>query len=165
MDGLKMEVKFKDLLFIYEKQISCNVKNKKKLLNFERNKFQNLINIYYDIKNNNYSVEHYNIFLIREPKKRIVMSLNIHDKIINHYVTTFILIPKLEKYLDHRNIATRKNKDSDYGIKLVKKYLELLKKYNQTVPLTRPTLFSGNIPAAAVPPAPPRRRINSYLRE
>ena len=36
MDGLKMEVKFKDLLFIYEKQISCNVKNKKKLLNFER---------------------------------------------------------------------------------------------------------------------------------
>ena len=131
MDGLKMEVKFKDLLFIYEKQISCNVKNKKKLLNFERNKFQNLINIYYDIKNNNYSVEHYNVFLIREPKKRIVMSLNIHDKIINHYVTTFILIPKLEKYLDHRNIATRKNKGSDYGIKLVKKYLELLKKYNQ----------------------------------
>ena len=90
MDGLKMEVKFKDLLFIYEKQISCNVKNKKKLLNFERNKFQNLINIYYDIKNNNYSVEHYNVFLIREPKKRIVMSINIHDKIINHYVTTFI---------------------------------------------------------------------------
>ena len=131
MDGLKMEVKFKDLLFIYEHQISKNVKNKKKLLNFERNKFQNLINIYYELKNNNYRVEHYNIFLIREPKKRIVMSLSIHDKIINHYVTEFILKPKLEKYLDHRNIATRKNMGSDYGIKLVKKYLEQLKKYDQ----------------------------------
>ena len=117
MDGLKMEVKFKDLLFIYEHQISKNVKNKKKLLNFERNKFQNLINIYYELKNNNYRVEHYNIFLIREPKKRIVMSLSIHDKIINHYVTEFILKPKLEKYLDHRNIATRKNMGSDYGIR------------------------------------------------
>ena len=126
-----MEVKFKDLLFIYEHQISKNVKNKKKLLNFERNKFQNLINIYYELKNNNYRVEHYNIFLIREPKKRIVMSLSIHDKIINHYVTEFILKPKLEKYLDHRNIATRKNMGSDYGIKLVKKYLEQLKKYDQ----------------------------------
>lgn len=124
-------VNLQDIIMIYEKQISCNVKNKKKLLNFERNKFQNLINIYYDLKNNNYNIEHYNIFLIREPKKRIVMSLNIHDKIINHYVTTFILIPKLEKYLDYRNIATRKNMGSDYGIKLVKKYIELLKKYNQ----------------------------------
>ena len=131
MDGLKMEVKFKDLLFIYEHQISQKVKNKKKLLNFERNKFQNLINIYYELKNNNYRVEHYNIFLIREPKKRIVMSLSIHDKIINHYVTEFILKPKLEKYLDHRNIATRKNMGSDYGIKLVKKYLEQFKKYDQ----------------------------------
>ena len=59
------------------------------------------------------------------------MSLSIHDKIINHYVTEFILKPKLEKYLDHRNIATRKNMGSDYGIKLVKKYLEQLKKYDQ----------------------------------
>ena len=126
-----MEVKFKDLLYIYEHQISKNVKNKKKLLNFERNKFQNLINIYYELKNNNYRIEHYNIFLIREPKKRIVMSLSIHDKIINHYVTEFILKLKLEKYLDDRNIATRKNMGSDYGLKLVKKYLEQLKKYNQ----------------------------------
>ena len=130
-----MEVAFKDILYIYEEQISKNVKNKKKLLNFERNKFQNLINIYYDLKNNNYSINHYNIFLIKEPKKRIVMSLSIRDKIINHYVTEFILKPKLEKYLDIRNIATRKGMGSDYGIRLVKKYLEKLKKYDQVYAL------------------------------
>lgn len=124
-------VKFKDILSIYESQISKNVKNKKKLLNFERNKFQNLINIYYELKNDDYRMEHYNIFLIREPKKRIVMSLSIHDKIINHYVTEFILKPKLEKYLDNRNVATRKNMGSDYGIKLLKKYLEYMKKYDE----------------------------------
>ena len=42
-------------------------------------------------------------------KRQIVMSLNIKDKIINHYVSRFILIPKLDKYLDIRNCATRKN--------------------------------------------------------
>lgn len=131
MGGLKVEnVKFQDILQIYEKEIKRNVKNKKKLYNFEKNKFQNLVEVYNDLKNNHYKIEHYNIFLIREPKKRIVMSLNIHDKIINHYVTKFILIPKLEKYLDIRNIATRKNMGTDYGIKLLKKYLELTKKYD-----------------------------------
>ena len=37
------------------------------------------------------------------------LSINIKDKIINHYVSRFILIPKLDKYLDIRNCATRKN--------------------------------------------------------
>ena len=58
------------------------------------------------------------------------MSLNLVDKIINHYVARKILIPKLEKYLDIRNTATRKNMGTSYAIKLVKKYLNLNKKYN-----------------------------------
>ena len=59
------------------------------------------------------------------------MSLNIKDKIINHYVTRYILIPKLEKYLDIRNTATRKNMGYNYAIKLLKKYIEINKKYDK----------------------------------
>ena len=59
------------------------------------------------------------------------MSLKMNDKIINHYITKHCLIPKLSKYLDNRNIATRKNMGTDYGIKLIKKYIELNKKYNE----------------------------------
>ncbi len=39
----------------------------------------------------------------------VVMSLDLNDKIINHFITKFVLEPKLEKYLDIRNIATRWN--------------------------------------------------------
>lgn len=39
-------------------------------------------------------------------------------------------MPKLEKYLDMRNVATRKNMGSDYGIKLIKKYMNQLKNKN-----------------------------------
>ena len=89
----------------------------------------------YDIKNiiesGNYKVGKYNIFNISIPKYRIVMSLNIKDKIINHYVARHILLRKLDKYLDIRNCATRKNMGYDYAIKLLLKYLEENKKYGK----------------------------------
>lgn len=130
MDGLKViKVSYKGLLDIYENEISKNVKNKKKLYNFEKYKIQNITRAINKI--NNFDKEKYNIFLIREPKERIVMSLNLVDKLINHYISRTILIPKLEKYLDIRNVATRKNMGTSYAIKLLKKYLNLNKKHGE----------------------------------
>lgn len=127
MDGLKIN----DLLKVYEAEIRKNVKHKKKLIKFERNKFSRIIAIYERLQTGNYHIKNYSIFLIYEPKCRIIMSLNMEDKIINHYVTRYILMPKLEKYLDYRNVATRKNMGSDYAIRLAKKYLEEMKKNDE----------------------------------
>ena len=55
------------------------------------------------------------------------MSLSLPDKVVNHYFTTNYLIPTLDKKLDDRNVATRKNKGTDYALKLVKKYIEYYK--------------------------------------
>ena len=122
-----MKVNYNDLVNIYEKEIKRNTKNKKKIYRFERFKTIYLNEIYNTLTNDTYDNIKYNIFLIKNPKYRIVMSLDIKDKIINHYVTRFILMPKLEKYLDFRNVATRKNMGRDYGIKLLKRYLEHFK--------------------------------------
>ena len=124
-----IKVSYKDLLDIYENDLSKKIKNKKKLYNFEKYKMQNITRALNKI--NDFDKEEYNIFLIREPKERIVMSLNLVDKLINHYVSRKILIPKLEKYLDIRNVATRKNMGTSYGLKLLKKYLNLNKKYSE----------------------------------
>lgn len=126
-----MEVNIYDLLDIYEKEVSKNTKNKRKVNNFERNKMENIYDIKNILESNNYKVDKYNIFNINSPKYRIVMSLNTKDKIINHYVTRYILISKLDKYLDIRNCATRKNMGYDYAIKLLLKYLEENKKYGR----------------------------------
>lgn len=117
------------ILNLYEQEISKNVKNKHKVFMFERNKFQNIEHILHIIKSGMYEGGRYNIFLIKEPKHRIVMALDIRDKIINHFIARYVLEKKLSKYLDDRNIATRKGMGTDYGIKLLKKYLELNKKY------------------------------------
>lgn len=126
-----MRVEFDDLLDTYENIIYKNSKNKQKVIAFEKHKMTILYNIYTSINNETYKQSGYNIFLIKRPKHRIVMSLNISDKIVNHYVTIKYLIPTLEKYLDYRNIATRKDMGNDYGIKLIKKYLETNKKYSK----------------------------------
>ena len=124
---MKDNITFVNLLNIYEKEISKNVKNKKKLVKFEINKVQNITNIIDMLNRGKIGHEHYNIFLIYEPKCRLVMSLSIKDKIINHFVTRYALEAKLTKYLDLRNVATRKGMGTDYGIKLVIKYLKRLK--------------------------------------
>lgn len=128
ISGVVMDnITISNLLSIYDKEISKNVKNKRKLYNFDVNKMQNISNIKRMLESGNVGHDKYNIFLIYEPKCRLVMSLSIRDKIINHYVTRYILENKLTKYLDDRNVATRKNMGTDYGIRLVKKYLIKLK--------------------------------------
>ena len=59
------------------------------------------------------------------------MSTSVYDKIINHYVARYILIPKLEKYLNERNCATRKNMGTSYAIELLKKDIEYYKRYDK----------------------------------
>ena len=123
MDGLKA---FDELLYVYDEYISKSCNSKKKVYMFEKHKMFNINNIYNKLIND-YKMSGYNIFLIRHPKYRIIMSLNMYDKVINHYITLKYLIPNLTKYLDDRNIATRKG----YGIKLIKKYIEKNKKYGK----------------------------------
>ena len=73
---MKNSISLDNLLFIYEKEISKNIKNKKKLYDFEINKMQYIENIMYMLNNGYVGHNHYNIFLIYEPKCRLVMSLS-----------------------------------------------------------------------------------------
>lgn len=104
-----MQVNYSDLKLVYEQEVRKNVKNRKKIFKFENQKLEYLMHIKYVLENNLYNGGRYNIFLIHKPKLRVVMSQLIYDKVINHYVSRFILIPKLSKYLNNRNCATRKN--------------------------------------------------------
>lgn len=126
-----MKVNVYDLIDIYEKEVSGNTKNKRKINIFERNKIENIYDIKNIIESANYVAGKYNIFSINKPKYRIVTSLNVKDKIFNHYIARNILVNKLDKYLDIRNCATRKNMGYDYGIKLLIKYLNEYKKYGR----------------------------------
>ena len=120
-------VSMQDIINVYRKQIRVNTKNKYKIKRFEDFYSVNISRVKKTFEMGNYNGGIYNIFLIQEPKYRIIMSQNIYDKLINHVVATKFLLLVLDKSLIDTNIATRFNKGTHFGIKLIKKYLNLLK--------------------------------------
>ncbi len=117
---------YENALLIYKK-IKSNMKNKKEIFKFNENLNQNILDILIKLKDEKYRFSKYNIFLIQEPKYRLIMSENINDKIVNHLISKYILIPSLEKSLIDTNVATRVNKGSEYALNKIKKYLNKLK--------------------------------------
>ena len=115
------------IIDMYDNVVSKNTKNKQKIEKFNDYYSINIINIKNIIEKGNYIPGKYNIFLVREPKIRIIMSQNITDKVINHLIAKYFLIDVFDKTLVDFNIATRLNKGTHYGIKLTKKYLNEMK--------------------------------------
>ena len=51
--------------------------------------------------------------------------MNMYDKIVNHLVSEYILLPSIVPCLIDCNVASRKDKGTSYGIKLYYKYRQI----------------------------------------
>ena len=113
-------------------KVCSKVKSKKRVDVFETYKSEHLISIKNKLEDRCYNPGKYNIFMITDPKCRIVMSQNIEDKIINHLVGDYILVRAYENVHTNSMCATRIGKGTHYGIRLLKNYLVKMKnKYNK----------------------------------
>lgn len=112
-------------------KVLSKVKNKERREKFYLYYSEHIINIKNRLESKNINLGKYNIFLITDPKCRVIMSQSIEDKIINHLIAEYLLVRVFEnKYIDSM-CATRINKGSGYASKLMKKYLNEIKlKYN-----------------------------------
>lgn len=108
-------------------------KNKKAIFNYSINQNTLNYNIYRNLINCNYKPLPYRLFLIFEPKERLVMSQTISDKIVNHFVAYYYLLPYLENKLIDSNVATRKNKGSKYADKLINDYINKIRINNKNI--------------------------------
>ena len=131
----KSKIKYSTIVDYYkiEKnylEIKKNTKHKEKIAKWDMFHSVNINNIYMTLKNRNYKHERYNIFLIRDPKYRIVMSESVRNKIINHIVSNYILKPIIYPKLIDENVATRVGMGTNKAIKLCKKFfLDMTNKY------------------------------------
>lgn len=103
--------------------IKCKCKNYRSLVEFDVCKNINLYNILVKLYLREYDFQRYHIFLISEPKYRLIMSECIEDKIVNHLISKYILLPALEHKLINTNVATRKNLGSGAALNYLKSYL------------------------------------------
>ncbi len=122
-----------DKIFNEYYKIKSKTRNKKKISNYELYLGTNILNIYKELLLKKYKHDKYNIFIIRDPKYRIIMSENLKDKIVNHLISNNVLIPLIEPLLINSNVATRKNKGTSYGLKLAIKYINKLKINNDNI--------------------------------
>ena len=115
----------KNIKYIYDKKVRLNTKNKVAIERFDEYYASNIARIKYILDNKLYKPGKYNIFLIKEPKVRLIMSQCITDKIINHLVSIYILESVFDRLLIDNNIATRVGKGTHYGINKLKTYLNI----------------------------------------
>ena len=108
-------------------KVLSKVKNKERKEKFYLYYSEHIINIKNRLENKNINLGKYNIFLITDPKCRVIMSQSIEDKIINHLIAEYLLVRVFEKKYIDSMCATRLNKGSGYASKLMKKYLNEMK--------------------------------------
>ena len=99
-------------------------KNRRELAVFGLNLYSNLSKICYELNNRAYVPGKYRTFLIFEPKPRLVMSQSVRDKLVNHFVANFYLLPYLERELIDSNVATRTGYGTSYAMSKLKGYFD-----------------------------------------
>lgn len=124
--------KYDNLLDIYKlldiyNRIKSNCKHKDKIFKFEMFQSSYITEVLGVLRSRKYKHGKYNIFIILEPKSRIIMSENMGDKIINHLLSHYVLFPLIEPMLIDANVATRTDKGTKAGIYYMKKYINSMK--------------------------------------
>ncbi len=118
-------LKYEHLLNVFL-EIKRNCRNKKMVYYFKLNLNQNLITILKKLYMGKYYFSQYRIFIISKVKYRIIMSENMTDKIVNHLVSSHILLKNLERTLIDTNVATRIGKGSSYAFDTLFEYINKL---------------------------------------
>lgn len=118
---------YKDICNIENIEYVCDkifktCKNKEKVYKWESIRDVLVVKIYNDLNNRNYKFGKYHKFIIYEPKKRVIMAMDMYDKLVNHLVSEYILLPSIIPGLIDSNVASRVGKGTSYGIRLYYKY-------------------------------------------
>ena len=74
-------------------EVMKTTRNKDKVVLFENYRTVYLDKIYKDMLNCTYQPSEVNEFVIYEPKRRLIVSQNMYDKVVNHLVSRELLIP------------------------------------------------------------------------
>ncbi|MBR3230164.1 MAG: RNA-directed DNA polymerase [Bacilli bacterium] len=131
LDNLYKEACKLDNIIEMTNKVCTRVRNKNKVNKFENYKMEHIYSIYKRLNERNLNVGKYNIFMITDPKCRIVMAQEIEDKIINHLIADYVLVKAFDNKYGSSMCATRIGKGTLYGAKLLKKYLnEIKRKYD-----------------------------------
>lgn len=113
-------------------EVMHNTRNKRQVHQLQKNADKVLHNIYEELKDEKYVVGKYNIFVIYEPKQRVIVSQGMKDKIVNHLIAREILYPAILPCLVPYNVASRPGMGTRKALEYMDRYRkEFSKKYGK----------------------------------
>lgn len=122
---------------LYEAHKNCrkSKQHKGEVVRFEVSLATNLEKIRKEIITHKYKMGKYRMFLIYEPKKRVIEAPCYRDRIVIRCFCEQVLKPKIEKKLIYDNAACRKGKGTHFSINRLEKFLkrEYLKSHNNNI--------------------------------
>ena len=103
-------------------EVMHNTRNKRQVHQLQKNADKVLHNIYEELKDEKYVVGKYNIFVIYEPKQRVIVSQGMKDKIVNHLIAREILYPAILPCLVPYNVASRPGMGTRKALEYMDRY-------------------------------------------
>jgi retron-type reverse transcriptase len=119
---------YDNILIAYNKARKCK-RYRKEVLQFTRDKEENIERARRDIELLSYEPNEYRYFKVYEPKERLIMALPFYDRVIQHAIVT-VLEPIFNKRFIYNSYACRKGKGMHAASDTLYKWLYDWSKYH-----------------------------------
>ncbi len=83
----------------------------------------NLAALQEELRTTSYPPGPYRHFVIREPKKRLILSLPYRDRVVQHSLCDNVLAPLLDGKLIYDNCASRRGKGTHFGLRRLSEFM------------------------------------------
>ena len=129
MEDFQKLIDFQNLYNSYK--VSLRGKGKKKsAAKFSIMALENLCLMKKQLVNRTYKISPYNEFVVSEPKKRIIKSGSFRDKVLQHCLCDYVLLPKMKDIFIKDNYAGQIGKGTLFGLNRLSENLsEFYQKY------------------------------------
>lgn len=105
-------------------------RDKKSIVKYEMELISNLYDLYKKIQNGTYNIGVYSKFIVYEPKKRQIQTLNYYDRIVQHVLCDNLLMPYFTKRAVLDNCVCQVGKGTHFAHDRLKANLHKLIKKN-----------------------------------
>lgn len=90
---------------------------------FEVNLLEALNLLSWQLQNKTYTLSPYHVFMVYEPKKRVVMSNSYKDKVVQHTLCDNVLKPAIERSYIYDNYASQEGKGTHFGLNRLEEFM------------------------------------------
>lgn len=123
MDDFQTLIDFKNLYNSYQVSLRGNGK-KMSAAKFNVMALEHLYVIKQQLLNRTYKISPYSEFIVTEPKKRIIKSGSFRDKVVQHCLCDYVLLPKMKNIFIEDNYAGQIGKGTLFGLNRLSEHLE-----------------------------------------